>query len=129
MSSKPMAIKVLLADQDDNLLISLEYVLQRIGLEVIKSRDSGQMVRMAELENPELIIADALMPGLSGFELCQQLRASSICAETPIILLSGRARDTDITKAKALGADALLIKPFPIQSLIDEVERLTEQTQ
>jgi DNA-binding response OmpR family regulator len=124
-----MAIKVLLADQDDNLLISLEYVLQRIGLEVIKSRDSGQMVRMAELENPELIIADALMPGLSGFELCQQLRASSICAETPIILLSGRARDTDITKAKALGADALLIKPFPIQSLIDEVERLTEQTQ
>jgi DNA-binding response OmpR family regulator len=124
-----MAIKVLLADQDDNLLISLEYVLQQIGLEVIKSRDSGQMVRMAELENPELIIADALMPGLSGFELCQQLRASSICAETPIILLSGRARDTDITKAKALGADALLIKPFPIQSLIDEVERLTEQTQ
>ena len=124
-----MTIKVLLADQDDNLLISLEYVLQRMGLEVIKSKDSGQMVRMAELENPELIIADALMPGLSGFELCQQLRASSICAKTPIILLSGRARDTDITKAKALGADALLIKPFSIQSLIDEVKRLTEQTQ
>lgn len=124
-----MTIKILLADQDDNLLLSLEYLLQRLGFVVIKARNSAELLRIAAAEKPGLVIADALLPGLSGFEACQQLRATSICAETPIILMSGRARDTDITKAKALGADAFIVKPFPIQTLIDEVERLTEQTQ
>lgn len=124
-----MTIKVLLADRDDNLLISLEYLLQRMGFEVIKVQNSRTLVRTAESDKPGLVIADALLPGLSGFEVCQQLRASKICAKIPIILLSSRARDTDITKAKALGADAFLVKPFPIRNLVDEVERLTEQTE
>lgn len=121
-----MASKVLLADQDDNLLVSVEYVLQRFDFEVIKVSNGSQLVQAAESQKPALIIADLQMPGLSGFELCQQIRASNVCAKTPIVLLSSRARDTDITKAKALGADALLVKPFPIQSLIDEVGKLTE---
>ena len=123
-----MTIKVLLADQDNNLLVSLEYLLQRMGFDVVKAQDGSQLARIAEAEQPGLVIADALLPGLSGFEVCQQLRSSSICTGTPIILLSGRARETDTTKAKALGADAFIVKPFPTQTLIDEVKRLTEQT-
>jgi CheY-like chemotaxis protein len=104
----------------------VEYVLQRLDFEVIKVSNGSQLVQAAESQKPALVIADLQMPGLSGFELCQQIRASNVCAKTPIVLLSSRARDTDITKAKALGADALLVKPFPIQSLIDEVGKLTE---
>jgi DNA-binding response OmpR family regulator len=122
-----MTIKVLLADQDDNLLVSLEYLLQRMGFDVLKARDGTRLVGIAESEKPGLVVVDALLPGLSGFEVCQQLRTSSVCAGTPIILLSGRARETDTTKAKALGADAFIVKPFPIQTLIDEVQRVTEQ--
>ncbi len=122
-----MTTRVLLADQDNNLLISLDYVLQRMGFAVSTARDSSQLFAIAESEAPRLIIADVLLPDLSGFEICQQLRASPTCAKTPIILLSGRARDTDPAKAKALGADAFIVKPFPIEKLSREVERLLEQ--
>ncbi|HMA97883.1 MAG TPA: response regulator [Wenzhouxiangella sp.] len=124
-----MATKVLLADNEPNLLVSLEYLLQRQRYEVLTCQDGNQALELIEREMPAIVIADVLLPGQSGFEICQHLKSSETFAGTPTLLLSAQARETDAAKARALGADAFLIKPFSISELLDQIEDLLGPTQ
>ncbi len=119
-----MANRVLIADDEANLLISLEYLLQRQGYEVSLARDGEQAMSMIRQQQPDLVVVDASMPGRSGYEVCQQVRADPALRHVRIVMLSAKARVTDIAKGKALGADAFIVKPFSTDDLVDQVRRL-----
>ena len=119
-----MANRVLIADDEANLLISLEYLLQRQGYEVSLARDGDQAMSMIRQQQPDLVVLDASMPGQSGYEVCQQVRADPALRHVRIVMLSAKARATDIAKGKALGADAYIIKPFSTDDLVNQIRLL-----
>jgi len=119
-----MANRVLIADGDANLLISLEYLLQRQGYEVSLARDGDQTMKLIRQQQPDLVVLDASMPGQSGYEVCQQVRADPALRHIRLVMLSAKARETDIAKGKALGADAYIIKPFSTDDLLNQVRLL-----
>jgi len=119
-----MASRVLIADDEVNLLISLEYLLQRQGYEVSLARDGEQAIKLIRQQPPDLVVLDAVLPGQSGFEVCQQVRADPALRHIRIVMLSAKARETDIAKGKALGADAYIVKPFSTDDLVDQVRLL-----
>ena len=119
-----MATKVLLADNEPNLMVSLEYLLQRQNYEVMACSNGHEALELIDREQPAIVIADVLLPGQSGFEICQQLKSNETLASTPTLLLSARARETDAAKARALGADAFLSKPFSISDFLDQIDAL-----
>ena len=116
--------KVLIADDEANIVVSLEYLMQREGHAVLVARDGPEALKMIARERPDLVLLDVMMPGMSGFEVCQAVRADAALAGTRIVMLTAKGRDTDVAKGTALGADAYVTKPFSTRELADTVRLL-----
>ena len=119
-----MGKKVLIADDEPNIVISLEFLMKREGFEVSIARDGEEALRKVEESLPDLILLDVMMPKKSGFEVCQQLRANPAYAALKIIMLTAKGRDTEVTKGLDLGADAYMTKPFSTKDLAAQVKSL-----
>ena len=118
------AARVLIADDEANILISLEYLMKREGFEVSVARDGLAALAEVARQRPDLILLDVMMPGKTGFEVCQDLRADPANASVRIVMLTARGRETDVAKGMALGADAYLTKPFSTRELVVLVREL-----
>lgn len=116
--------KVLVADDEPNIVISLEYLLKREGYTVIVARDGQEALDAIELERPDLVLLDVMMPKKTGFEVCQAVRASEALQTTKILMLTAKGRDTDVAKGLALGADAYMTKPFATRELVQKVAQM-----
>lgn len=119
-----MAKRVLIVDDEPNIVISLEFLMKREGFEVAIARDGEEALRKVEEGVPDLMLLDVMMPKKSGFEVCQQLRANPAYAELKIIMLTAKGRDTEVTKGLDLGADAYMTKPFSTKDLVAQVKSL-----
>lgn len=119
-----MGKKVLIVDDEPNIVISLEFLMKREGFEVSIARDGEEALRKVEESVPDLILLDVMMPKKSGFEVCQQLRADPAYAGLKIIMLTAKGRDTEVTKGLDLGADAYMTKPFSTKDLAAQVRSL-----
>ncbi len=124
-----MAKKILIADDESNIVISLEYLMRREGYEVGVARDGDEALDMIRRQRPDLVLLDAMMPGKSGFEVCQQVRADDALSGVRILMLTAKGRETDITKGKALGADAYVVKPFSTRDLAEQVRDILGRDQ
>lgn len=119
-----MSKKVLIADDEPNIVISLEFLMQREGHAVSVARDGAAALDAIRANRPDLVLLDVMMPGLSGFEVCQAVRADEALAGVKILMLSAKGRDTDIAKGQALGADGYMTKPFSTRELAEKVREL-----
>ena len=119
-----MTIKVLIADDEPNILISLEYLMKREGYDVYVARDGQEALDVVRRERPGLLLLDVMMPKKSGFEVCQELRADDSVKDTRVLMLTAKGRDTDIAKGLAMGADAYMTKPFSTKELVQKVRDL-----
>ena len=119
-----MSKHVLIADDEPNIVISLEYLMKREGHRVSIVRDGDAALQAIRSERPDLVLLDVMMPGRSGFEVCQAVRADETLAAVKILMLSAKGRDTDLAKGSALGADAYMTKPFSTRELADKVREL-----
>lgn len=119
--------KILIADDEPNILISLEYLMKREGYEVLLARDGDEALEVIRRERPSLVLLDVMMPGKTGFELCDAVRADDSLAATKIVLLTAKGRDTDIAKGMALGATAYITKPFSTKELAQRVRELLRE--
>jgi DNA-binding response OmpR family regulator len=119
-----MTKHVLIADDEANIVISLEFLMQREGHRVSVARDGDAALEAIRRERPDLVLLDVMMPGRSGFEVCQAVRADEALAAVKILMLSAKGRDTDLAKGSALGADAYMTKPFSTRELADKVREL-----
>lgn len=119
-----MSHKILVADDEPNIVISLEYLLKREGYTVLIARDGQEALESIAREQPDLVLLDVMMPKKTGFEVCQEVRASDALAGIKILMLTAKGRDTDVAKGLALGADAYITKPFSTRELVQKVAEL-----
>ena len=119
-----MSKRVLIADDEPNIVISLEFLMKREGHAVSVARDGPAALEAIRSGRPDLVLLDVMMPGLSGFEVCQAVRGDEALAGVKILMLSAKGRDTDIAKGQALGADAYMTKPFSTKELAEKVREL-----
>ena len=119
-----MSHKILIADDEPNIVISLEYLMKREGYEVLVARDGTQALEAILRERPSLVLLDVMMPGKTGFDVCQEVRATPGVKDTPILMLTAKGRDTDIAKGLAMGATAYLAKPFSTKEIAAKVREL-----
>ena len=123
-----MTHRILIADDEPNIVISLEYLMKREGYEVIVARDGTQALEAILRERPSLVLLDVMMPGKTGFDVCQEVRATPGVNNTPILMLTAKGRDTDIAKGMAMGATAYLAKPFSTKEIAAKVRELLGPT-
>jgi DNA-binding response OmpR family regulator len=122
-----MTHKILIADDEPNILISLEYLMRREGFEVLLARDGLEALALLQRERPHLVLLDVMMPHKNGFEVCQALRADDALKHTLVLMLTAKGRDTDVAKGEAMGADAYMTKPFSTKALVQQVRQLLER--
>jgi DNA-binding response OmpR family regulator len=116
-----MSPKILVADDEPNIVISLEYLLKREGYNVVVARDGQEALDAISRELPDLVLLDVMMPKKSGFEVCQEIRTNDALQAVKILMLTAKGRDTDVAKGMALGADAYMTKPFATRELVQKV--------
>lgn len=116
--------KILVADDEPNIVISLEYLLKREGYTVVIARDGEEALQTIRREQPDLVLLDVMMPKKTGFEVCQEVRADDALQSTKILMLTAKGRDTDVAKGTALGADAYITKPFATRDLVQKVAQM-----
>lgn len=119
--------KILIADDEPNILISLEYLMKREGFAVSVARDGEEALAAIVQERPALVLLDVMMPKKSGFEVCQEVRATEAVKDTLIVMLTAKGRDTDVAKGLGVGADAYVTKPFSTKELVHKVRQLLEK--
>ncbi len=119
-----MSKRVLIVDDEPNILISLEFLMKRAGYEVRTARDGEEGLAAVSQWHPDVVLLDVMMPRKSGFDVCQAIRADASLAGLRIVMLTAKGRDTDVAKGLALGADAYLTKPFSTQELVQRVREL-----
>lgn len=122
-----MATKILIADDEPNIVISLEFLLKREGYEVVVAHDGVQALAQVRAERPDLAILDVMMPNRNGFEVCQDLRQDPEFKAMRIMMLTAKGRDTEVSKGLALGADVYMTKPFATRDLLAKVKALLER--
>lgn len=117
------AHRVLIVDDEPNIVISLEFLMRKAGYEVAVARDGEEALALVETFGPAAMLLDAMMPKLDGFEVCQRLRETGH-ADLKIIMLTAKGRQSEVTKGLSLGADAYLTKPFATAELLAVVSDL-----
>ena len=114
-------MKILVADDDLDLLGLVAYSLSQAGYLVVKASDGPGALATFDAEAPDLVILDINMPGTSGFEVCTAIRARG---DVPVMMLTARGEEQDLVKALELGADDYLTKPFSPKTLLARVKAL-----
>ncbi|MBL8393570.1 MAG: response regulator [Candidatus Accumulibacter sp.] len=119
-----MSKRILIADDEQNIVISIEFLLRREGFEVLVAGDGEEALAKVRGERPDLVLLDVMMPKMNGFDVCQALRADPDLAGTRILMLTAKGRDTEVSKGLGLGADGYMTKPFSTKELLAEVRKL-----
>ena len=117
---------VLVVEDDSVILRLIEVTFELEGFEVICAHDGPEGVEAARTQQPDLVITDLTMPGMSGPEVVAALKAEDATQDIPIILLSAKAQASDVQAGKDMGADDYLTKPFDPLELLDRVNELLE---
>ena len=115
--------RILVVDDDEGLRELLVRYLSDNGYEAAGVADGQAMKRHLSSHPVDLLLLDVMLPRLSGFDVCQRIRANPAWRALRVVMLSAKGRDVEVTKGLALGADAYVTKPFAIQDLLDEVAR------
>ncbi len=114
-------MKLLVADDDPDLLDLVAYALGQTGYLVVKAGDGTAALAAFEAEAPDMVILDINMPGMTGFEVCSAIRSRST---VPVMMLTARGEEQDLVRALDLGADDYLTKPFSPRTLLARVKAL-----
>lgn len=121
-----MSHKILIADDEPNIVLSLEFLMKREGYEVrVAENGDDALAQVAEFM-PDLVLLDVMLPRRNGFEVCQQIRASPQSPAVKVVMLTAKGRDTEMQKGLALGADAYITKPFATKELVARVRDLLD---
>jgi DNA-binding response OmpR family regulator len=119
-----MAKRVLIADDEPNIVTSLEYLMKMTGYEVACARNGEEALELVAAFMPDLVLLDVMMPRRSGYDVCQRMRERPEWRHIRIVMLSAKGREAEVSKGLSLGADAYVTKPFSNRELIAKVGSL-----
>jgi DNA-binding response OmpR family regulator len=115
--------RVLVVDDEANIVLALQFLLDREGYEVAVARDGESALELAARLPPDLVVLDLMLPGLDGYEVCRRLRAAPATAAAKILVVTARGREAERLRGLEEGADAYVTKPFSTRDLIATVGR------
>lgn len=115
---------VLVADDDVDIRALVAFRLERFGYEVLQAADGEEALRLALERNPDLAVLDVMMPKLTGYEVTRRIRATEATSRMPVILLTARVQEADVTEGFEAGADDYIRKPFSPQELGARVQAI-----
>lgn len=113
--------RILVADDEDDVRDLIVYRLTRSGYDVLEAKDGQQALELALANTPDLAVLDVMMPKLDGYELTRRLRADDATSRIPVILLTARTQEADVSQGFEVGADDYLKKPFNPDELVARV--------
>jgi DNA-binding response OmpR family regulator len=119
-----MAKKVLIADDEPNIVLSLEFLMEQFGFEVRVAGNGREALELLESFSPDLVLLDVMMPVKNGYEVCQQIKCAPSLQHIKVILLSAKGRDVEVAKGIEMGADAYVTKPFSTRDLAAKVREM-----
>ncbi len=121
-----MSKRVLIVDDERNIVISLEFLLEQAGYQYKVARDGTEAMVMLGEFLPELVLLDVMMPHINGFEVCRRIRENPQWAGIKIIMLTAKGQEAEIEKGLALGANAYISKPFSTKMLMQKIDEILE---
>lgn len=116
--------KILIVDDEPNIVMSLEYTFRKNNFEVFIARDGQEALDILKTECPDLIILDVMMPMVDGYATLEQIKKDERLTDTKVIFLSAKNKESDIEKGLSLGANLYMTKPFSIKKLVEQVNEL-----
>ena len=119
--------KILIADDEPNIVAALEFLLQRNGYEVHIARNGDEALKLIEACKPDLVLLDIMMPQRSGYDVCKSMRERPDWRHIKVIMLSAKGRDAEVSKGLATGADLYVTKPFSTRELLGKINELLER--
>lgn len=119
-----MTMRVLITEDEPNIVESLTFILQRAGYEVTSVADGEAAVRRLRSDPPDIMILDVMLPRLNGFEVLKLVKTDQILKSLPVIILTAKGQAHDRQLAEQIGADAFITKPFSNRDIIDQIGRL-----
>ena len=120
-----MPVRVLIAEDEPNIVESLTFILNRSGFEVESVGDGAAALESIQSRRPDVVILDVMLPSMNGFEVMKSVRANDAVKTTPIIILTAKGQSRDRQTAMEIGADAFVTKPFSNSEIVDKVRELT----
>ena len=118
--------KILIVDDEPNIVMSLEYTFKKNNFEVFIARDGQEALDILENQLPDIIILDVMMPMVDGFATLEQIKKDKRLNHCKVIFLSAKNKEKDIEKGLALGANLYVVKPFSIKKLVEQVNELIQ---
>ena len=118
--------KVLLVDDEPNILVALEFLVKKEGYRVFKAQNGEQALAAMAAEQPNIVLLDVMMPGMDGFELARKIRANGKYDHTRIIFLTAKGTQEDRFQGYATGGEVYITKPFDNDELINTINEVVE---
>jgi DNA-binding response OmpR family regulator len=119
-----MTKRILIVDDEPNIVISLEFLMKREGFEAEIAVDGEAALEAVARSKPDLVVLDVMLPRLDGFEVCRRIRADPDSRSVKVLMLTARGRETEVARGLALGADAYVTKPFSTRDVVAQIRRL-----
>lgn len=116
--------RVLIVEDEDNIALALDYVLTREGYEHERIANGAEALPRIRDTAPDLVLLDVMLPEVSGYEICQNVRMDPGLKDVKILMMTARGSAMERRKGLALGADGFIAKPFELKELREEVRRL-----
>ena len=120
--------KILVVDDEENILELIKFNLENNGYKVITSQNGSEALKIAKMEQPQLVLLDLMLPGMDGYDVCKEIRKDHNISNTPIIMITAKGEELDKILGLELGADDYLTKPFSIRELIARVKAVLRRT-
>lgn len=119
-----MAARILITEDEPNIVESLTFILQRAGYDVSSVADGEAALRRLRGDPPDVMILDLMLPKLNGFDVLKLVKADAALRRLPVLVLSAKGQAHDRQLAEEIGADAFITKPFSNRDIIDQIGRL-----
>lgn len=119
-----MALDILIAEDEPSILESLDFILRRAGWSIGAVSDGGAVLEAVRRLKPRLLVLDVMLPKRTGFEILKQIRADSLTAEMPVLILTAKGQQLDRRTAEELGASGFVTKPYANAEVVGAVRRL-----
>lgn len=116
--------KILIVDDEPNIIMSLEFLMKKNGYQVFIARDGSEAITIVDQEVPQVVVLDIMMPKVDGYEVCEYIKKQKRLT-TKVIFLSAKGKESDIRKGYDSGADFYMTKPFSTKVLVQKVNELT----
>jgi DNA-binding response OmpR family regulator len=127
MGNSKMAYSILVAEDEPNIILSLQFIMNKAGFDVRIAEDGDQALKELKNNPPNVVLLDIMLPKRDGFSVCEAIKNNPVWSDIKVIMLTAKSREQDKQRALGLGADDYITKPFSTQGLVDRIFELLGQ--